>query len=181
MGKTASGAVWLDGAMVSPWDYWQFWRNCEDADVGRFLKLFTELPLDEIARLEALEGAEINEAKKILATAATAMLHGENEAIKAENTARQAFEEGQSAAGLPTVEIAASELDAGIGLLAAFVTAGLAQSNSDARRSVTSGAVRINDAVENDPKRQLTRADVADDGAIKLSMGKKKHVLIRPA
>ena len=177
MGKTAAGAVWLNADLLSPYDYWQYWRNCEDADVGRFLKLYTELSLDEIARLGALGGAEINEAKKLLATEATALLHGRAAADVAAETARRTFEEGQSAAGLPTVSL---DLDAGTGLLAACVAAGLASSNGEARRSVQGGAVRVNDQPVSDEKLVLTRALLAD-GAIKLSMGKKKHVLVKPA
>src|SRR5690606_39142776 len=135
MGKTAAGAVWLDAEMRSPWDYWQFWRNTEDGDVGRFLRLFTELPLDEIARLEALQGQEINEAKKVLANEATALLHGRAAADAAAETARQTFELGDAAAGLPTVEIPRQEFDAGIGVLSAFVRAGLAASNGEVRRA----------------------------------------------
>jgi tyrosyl-tRNA synthetase len=177
MGKTAAGAVWLNADLLSPYDYWQYWRNCEDADVGRFLKLYTELPLDEIGRLGALGGAEINEAKKLLATEASALLHGRAAAEDAAETARRTFEEGQSAAGLPTVAL---DLDAGAGLLAACVAAGLASSNGEARRAVQGGAIRINDQPVSDEKLVLTRALLAD-GAIKLSMGKKKHVLVKPA
>ncbi len=177
MGKTAAGAVWLNADLLSPYDYWQYWRNCEDADVTRFLKLYTELPLGEISRLGALGGAEINEAKKLLATEATAMLHGGDAAAQAAETARRTFEEGQSAAGLPTITL---NLDAGTGLLAACVAAGFAASNGEARRSVQGGAVRVNDEAVSDEKLTLTRALLAD-GVIKLSMGKKKHVLVKPA
>ncbi|MDX5592687.1 tyrosine--tRNA ligase [Pseudovibrio sp. SPO723] len=181
MGKTADGAVWLNSDMLSPYDYWQFWRNTEDSDVERFLKLFTILPMEEISRLAALEGAEINEAKKVLATEATALLHGREAAEAAAETARKAFEEGESAAGLPTVEVPAGDLEAGIGLLSAYVTAGLCQSNGEVRRNVKGSAVRINDAVETNEKRVLTMQDLTEDGIIKLSLGKKKHVLMRPA
>ena len=177
MGKTAAGAVWLNADLLSPYDYWQYWRNSEDADVTRFLKLYTELPLDEIAKLGALGGAEINEAKKVLATEATAMLHGRAAAEEAAETARRTFEQGQSAAGLPTITL---DLDAGTGLLAACVAAGFASSNGEARRSVQGGAIRVNDAAVADEKLTLTRAMLAD-GVIKLSMGKKKHVLVKPA
>jgi tyrosyl-tRNA synthetase len=177
MGKTASGAVWLNADLLSPYDYWQYWRNSEDADVTRFLKLYTEMPLAEIARLGALGGSEINDAKKILATEATAMLHGRAIAEEAAETARRTFEEGQSAAGLPTLEL---DLDAGTGLLAACVTAGFASSNGEARRSIQGGAIRINDQAVSDEKLTLTRA-MLTDGVIKLSMGKKKHVLVKPA
>jgi tyrosyl-tRNA synthetase len=175
MGKTAAGAVWLNADMLSPYDYWQYWRNSEDADVTRFLKLYTDMPLDEIAKLGALGGAEINEAKKLLATEATAMLHGRDAAHAAAETARRTFEEGQSAAGLPSITL---DLDQGVGLLAACVAAGFASSNGEARRSVQGGAVRVNDEAVSDEKLVLTRALLAD-GVIKLSMGKKKHVLVK--
>ena len=178
MGKTASGAVWLNADMRSPFDYWQFWRNTEDADVGRFLKLFTELPLDEIARLEALPGAELNEAKKVLATEATAMLHGRDEADRAAGAAKAAFEEGAISADMPTVEIEGALLDAGLGVLNAFVTAGLVASTSEARRQIKGGALRVNDEAVSDDKMMLGRAAVVD-GVVKLSMGKKKHVLLK--
>jgi tyrosyl-tRNA synthetase len=177
MGKTAAGAIWLNAELLSPYDYWQYWRNAEDADVTRFLKLYTEMPLDEIARLGALGGAEINEAKKLLATEATAMLHGRAAAEEAAETARRTFEEGQSAAGLPTITL---DLDGGTGLLAACVAAGFASSNGEARRSVQGGAVRVNDQAVSDEKLMLTRALLVD-GVVKLSMGKKKHVLVKPA
>ena len=178
MGKTASGAVWLNADMRSPFDYWQFWRNTEDADVGRFLKLFTELPLDEIARLEGLQGAELNEAKKVLATEATAMLHGREEAERAAGAAKAAFEEGASSADLPTVEIDGALIDAGLGVLNAFVAAGLCASTSEVRRQIKGGALRVNDALVSDDKMVLTRAAVID-GVVKLSMGKKRHVLLK--
>ena len=177
MGKTASGAVWLNADLLSPYDYWQYWRNAEDADVTRFLKLYTEMPLAEIDRLGALGGSEINDAKKILATEATAMLHGRAVAEEAAETARRTFEEGQSAAGLPSIAL---DLDGGTGLLAACVAAGFAASNGEARRSVQGGAIRVNDQAVSDEKLVLTRALLAD-GVIKLSMGKKKHVLVKPA
>ena len=180
MGKTAAGAVWLNEAQLSPWDYWQYWRNSEDADVGRFLKLFTTLPLDEIARLAALQGAEINEAKKVLATEATALIHGRDKAEAAAETARKTFEQGQTASDLPTVEIAASELAAGIGVLAAFVTAGLVKSNGEARRQIQGGGLKINDVGVTDEKMTLDRGALTADGIVKLSLGKKKHVLLKP-
>jgi tyrosyl-tRNA synthetase len=181
MGKTASGAVWLNADMKSPYEYWQFWRNTDDADVDRFLKLFTTLPLDEIQRLAALQGAEINEAKKALADAATALLHGTEAAGVAAQTARQTFEEGAIAENLPAVEIARAELDAGVGVLTAFVKAGLVASNGEARRQIKGGGLRVNDAAVADEKRMLTSADLTPEGVIKLSLGKKRHVLLKPA
>ncbi|WP_417668933.1 tyrosine--tRNA ligase [Roseibium sp.] len=180
MGKTAAGAVWLNEEQLSAYDYWQYWRNTEDADVEKFLKLFTILPMDEIKRLASLEGSEINEAKKVLATEATALIHGREKAEAAAETARKAFEEGQSAAGLPTVEVSKADLDAGIGILSAFVTAGLCASNGEVRRNIKGGAVKINDKGEQSHERALTSADLTDDNIIKLSLGKKKHVLLKP-
>jgi tyrosyl-tRNA synthetase len=180
MGKTAAGAVWLDPDMVSPYDYWQYWRNTEDGDVARFLKLFTVLPLPEIARLAALKGQEINEAKKVLATEATAMVHGRAAAEEAAETARRTFEEGALAETLPTVEVASSELKAGIGVLAAFVRAGLVSSNGEARRQIKGGGLRVNDVVVTDEKMVLTRAQLTPEGVIKLSLGRKRHVLLKP-
>ena len=180
MGKTAQGAVWLNEEALSAYDYWQFWRNTEDADVERFLKLFTKLPLGEIARLAALKGAEINEAKKVLATEATALAHGREAAEASRETAEQAFEQGQTAEGLPTVEVKRADLEAGLGVLAAFVAGGLAASNGEARRHVKGGAVRVNDKVVNDERAVLSMDQVTEDGVIKLSMGKKRHVLLRP-
>jgi tyrosyl-tRNA synthetase len=178
MGKTASGAVWLNADMRSPYEYWQFWRNTEDADVARFLKLFTILPMSEISKLEVLGGAEINEAKKILANAATALLHGEAVALEAAETARKTFEEGTSATGLPTVMI---DLSQPVGILPALVQAGLATSNGEAKRSIQGGAIKVNDVAVTDEKIMLSQSDLNADGAIKLSMGKKKHVLIKQA
>ena len=174
MGKTASGAVWLNADMRSPYEYWQFWRNTEDADVARFLKLFTILPMAEIAKLEALGGAEINEAKKVLANAATALLHGQAAADEAAETARKTFEEGQSAEGLPTFTLALP-----IGILAANVAVGFASSNGEAKRAIQGGAIKVNDTTVTDERLMLTVADLDSDGAIKISMGKKKHVLVK--
>ncbi len=179
MGKSVSGAVWLNADMLSPYEYWQFWRNTEDADVGRFLRLFTELPLDEIARLESLPDAGINEAKKILATEATAMAHGRDEAERAARTAQETFEKGTASAGLPTVTVPQAQLAAGFGILNAFVTAGLAASNGEVRRHIKGGGARLNDTPVSDPNYRLTPADL-NDGCIKLSIGKKRHALIRP-
>src|ERR1700704_3641650 len=181
MGKTASGAVWLNADMKSPYEYWQFWRNTNDADVARFLKLFTTLPLDEIERLAALRGAEINEAKKALADAATALLHGADAAAVAAETARQTFEEGAIAENLPSVEISRAELEAGVGVLALFVRAGLVASNGEARRQIKGGGLRVNDVAVTDEKMILKPADLTPEGVIKLSLGKKRHVLLKPA
>ena len=178
MGKTAAGAVWLDASMLSPYDYWQFWRNTEDGDVARFLKLFTLLPLDEIARLDALEGAEINEAKKTLANEATALLHGRDAAEAAAETARKTFEEGALAESLPTVEVPAAEFDAGLGVLSAFLRAGLVASTGEARRQVRGGGLRVNDVAVNDEKATIGR-DALQGDVVKLSLGRKKHVLLR--
>ncbi len=180
MGKTASGAVWLNEAQLSAYDYWQFWRNTEDADVARFLKLFTLLPMGEIARLAALGGAEINEAKKVLATEATALLHGREKAEAAAETARKTFEEGALAETLPTVTIASGELAAGLGVLTAFVKSGLVKTNGEARRQIQGGGLKVNDATVTDEKAALTPRDLTGDGVVKLSLGKKKHVLLRP-
>ncbi len=181
MGKTATGAIWLNEDQLPVYDYWQFWRNTEDADVGRFLKLYTTLPLDEIAHLEALGGAEINEAKKVLATEATALMHGAEKAKAAAETARLTFEAGKTAQDLPSVEIATGDLEAGIGILNAFVTAGLVKSNGEARRRIQGGGLKVNDAPVSDEAMSLTPADLTQDGVIKLSFGKKRHVLLRPA
>jgi tyrosyl-tRNA synthetase len=181
MGKTASGAVWLNADMKSPYEYWQFWRNTEDADVSRFLKLFTTLPLEEIERLAALKGAEINEAKKALADSATALLHGADAARVAAETARQTFEEGAIAENLPTVEVSRGELESGIGVLASFVKAGLVSSNGEARRQIKGGGLRVNDTAVTDEKMMLGTSDLTPAGVIKLSMGKKRHVLLKPA
>jgi len=180
MGKTASGAVWLNADMLPVYDYWQYWRNTEDADVGRFLRLFTELPMDEIRRLEALEGTDINEAKKTLANEATAMLHGREAADLAAETARKTFEEGVMATSLPTIEVPHAEFDAGIGVLSAFVRAGLVASTGEARRQIKGGGLRVNDVAASDERATLSAADLTGDGVVKLSLGKKKHVLLKP-
>ncbi|KQQ36984.1 MULTISPECIES: tyrosine--tRNA ligase [Rhizobium/Agrobacterium group] len=181
MGKSMNGAVWLNPDMLSAYDFWQYWRNTEDADVSRFLKLYTTLPMDEIARLSALAGSEINEVKKILATEVTAMLHGRDNAEQAAETARKTFEEGALADNLPSIDVASSELEAGLGLLALIVKAGLAASNGEARRHIQGGAVRINDTAVSDERAVIGTGDVTADGVIKLSLGKKKHILVRPA
>ncbi len=179
MGKSASGAVWLDAEMLSPYDFWQYWRNTEDADVERFLKLYTTMPMDEVTRLAALGGSEINDAKKVLATEITAMLHGRGAAEQAAETARKTFEEGSVSDDLPTVTVPQATLESGVGILALFVTAGLAASNGEARRHVQGGAVKVNDKPVSDERTQITTADIGGNGAIKLSLGKKKHVLVR--
>ena len=176
MGKT----VWLNEDQLSAYDYWQFWRNTEDADVPRFLKLFTTLPMDEITKLASLGGAEINEAKKVLATEATALVHGREKAEAAAETARQAFEHGAAAEGLPTHDVAILDLKSGVGLLSKFVEAGLVASTSEARRQIKGGGLKVNDKTVTDEKAQLSAADVTADGVIKLSLGKKKHVLLKP-
>jgi tyrosyl-tRNA synthetase len=180
MGKTAAGAVWLNADLVSPYAYWQYWRNTEDADVARFLKLFTILPLDEIERLAALKGAEINEAKKILATRATALVHGEAAAEDAAQTARTTFEEGGLGASLPTVEVPRSDLKAGMSVLAAFVKAGLAGSNGEVRRAIANNAIMVNDVRMTSDKAAIGESDVTAEGVIKLSLGRKRHVLLKP-
>lgn len=179
MGKTAAGAVWLNADLLSPYEYWQLWRNTEDGDVERFLKLFTVMPLDEIARLAALKREDINEAKKALANEATALLHGRAAADEAAETARRTFEEGALSDTLPTVEIAASELEAGFGALSAFVKSGLVASTSEARRQIKGGGLKVNDAPLTDERTTLSQSDLAQ-GVIKLSLGRKKHVLLRP-
>jgi tyrosyl-tRNA synthetase len=180
MGKTAAGAVWLTGDKLSSYDFWQYWRNTEDADVGRFLRLYTELPLDEVARLESLPGAEINEAKKILANAVTALAHGEDAAREAAETARRAFEEGAAAEGLPTIEIARSDLDAGIAVVDLLVSAGLAASKGEARRLIKGNGIKLNDVAVSDEAAKASPADLNADNAVKLSAGKKRHALVKP-
>jgi len=177
MGKTENGAVWLNADLFSPYDYWQYWRNTEDADVATMLSRFTTLPMDEVRRLSALEGAEINEAKKILATEVTALLHGQDAATQAAETARQTFEQGGSAAGLPTVLIDTNTLNNGLALLEPFIEAGLISSKGEGRRHIKAGALKINDQPLSE-ERKLSAADL-QDGAIKLSIGKKKHALLK--
>jgi len=181
MGKTAAGAVWLNADMLPVYDYWQFWRNTEDGDVTRFLKLFTTMPLDEIARLGALQGQEINEAKKVLATEATALLHGRAAAEQAADTARTTFEQGAVAENLPTVEVPRAELEAGLGVLTVFAEkTGLVASNGEARRQIKGGGLKVNDAAVADEKMTLSAKDLTAEGVIKLSLGRKKHVLLKP-
>ncbi len=181
MGKSATGAVWLNADMLSAYDFWQYWRNTEDADVPRFLKLYTTLPMSEVGRLSTLAGSEINEVKKILATEITAILHGRAAAEEAAETARKTFEEGAIADNLPSIEVPTGELEAGVGLLSLMVRAGLAASNGEARRHVQGGAVRINDKAVADERMAVGTGEVTTDGVIKLSLGKKKHILVRPA
>ncbi|GAN77611.1 tyrosine--tRNA ligase [Acidisphaera rubrifaciens] len=180
MGKTARGAVWLTADRLAPYDYWQFWRNTDDADVARFLRLFTDLPLDEIARLAALRGAEINEAKKVLATEATTLAHGAEASARAAETARRAFEEHDAAAALPSVTVDAAALAEGMPVFRLLALAGLSVSNGEARRLIRGGGARINDTVVDDEARLVTASDLRD-GAVKLSAGRKQHVLVRPA
>ena len=179
MGKTAAGAIWLDASLLTPYDYWQFWRNTEDGDVGRFLRLFTLLPLGEIARLEALGGAEINEAKKALASEATALLHGEAAAREAAETARRTFEEGSLAETLPSVDVPGAEFEAGLGVLAAFVRAGLVASTGEARRQIRGGGLKVNDTTVTDERATLGPEALGQTNVVKLSLGRKKHVLLR--
>jgi len=181
MGKTAQGAVWLNADQFSPYDFWQYWRNVEDRDVVKFLKLFTTLPMKEIDKLAALGGAEINEAKKALADAATTLLHGADAARTAADTARRTFEEGTIAESLPTVDVSRGELESGLGVLSAFVKAGLVASNGEARRQIKGGGLRVNDIAVSDEKMLLAPSNLTPEGLIKLSLGRKRHVLLRPA
>jgi tyrosyl-tRNA synthetase len=181
MGKTAQGAVWLNADQFSPYDFWQYWRNVEDRDVVKFLRLFTTLPMSEIEKLATLQGSEINEAKKALADAATTLLHGADAARTAADTARQTFEEGAIAESLPTVEVSRRELESGLGVLSAFVKAGLVASNGEARRQIKGGGLRVNDIAVSDEKMLLASSNLTPEGVIKLSLGRKRHVLLRPA
>lgn len=180
MGKTANGAVWLNDDMLSAYDFWQFWRNVADADVGRFLKLFTELPLDEIAKLEALQGQELNEAKKVLAHEVTALCRGEQAALDAAETARKTFEEGQLGKDLPSFDVAKADLEAGIPAFDALRRVALAKSGGEARRAIKGGGAKLNDATIGDENQLITLSDANDDGVIKISFGKKRHALIKP-
>lgn len=181
MGKSADGAVWLKADMLSPYNYWQYWRNTEDADVGRFLKLYTMMPLDEIKKLEALGGAEINEAKKVLAFEATKLCHGEAAALEAAETARKVFEEGAAGGNLPTVNVSQSELAAGIPLTDLLVKVGFAKSNGEARRLIEGNGAYVNDNPVSDFKHKCSMNDVGSNGAIKISSGRKKHALVKPS
>ena len=180
MGKTAAGAVWLNPDMVSPYDYWQYWRNTEDGDVARFLKLFTVLPLDEIARLAALKAQEINEAKKVLATEATALVHGRAAAEQAAETARKTFEEGAIDTALETAKVPRERLEEGLSVLEAYVLAYESMSKGEARRLIKNGGLRVNDTTVTDDKMTLTLDNLTPEGVIKLSLGKKRHVLLKP-
>ncbi len=180
MGKTTEGAIWLDGGMLSAYDYWQYWRNTEDADVGRFLKLYTDLPLDEVAKLETLKGSELNDAKKILANETTTMIHGAEAAAQAAETARQTFEERTTAGGLPTVEVDRTELAKGVPIITLFRTARLGKTNSEIRRHIQGGGARINDVIVQDEKSIVSEDSVTTNGVIKLSIGKKRHALVKP-
>jgi tyrosyl-tRNA synthetase len=180
MGKTASGAVWLNEDRLSAYDYWQYWRNTEDADVGRFLRLFTELPIAEIARLEALQGAEINDAKIVLANEATRLCHGAAAATAAAETARKTFIEGAIGDDLPSIDVPEAELKPGIAVFALMTRAGLTQSNGEARRLIKGGGARLNDARIEDEAATVSLADVTEQGVIKLSAGRKRHALVRP-
>jgi tyrosyl-tRNA synthetase len=180
MGKTAAGAVWLNPDRLSPYGYWQYWRNTEDADVGRFLRLFTDLAADEIARLEALGGAEINEAKKVLATEATRLAHGAEAAEVAARTAAQTFEKGEAAEGLPEVAVPAGELAEGVAAFRLFSLSGLCASNGEARRLIRGGGAKVNDVVIAAEDQPVGTADLTGDGVIKLSAGRKRHALVRP-
>ena len=181
MGKTAKGAVWLNAERLGPYEFWQFWRNTEDGDVGRFLRLFTDLPLEEIARLEALEGGELNDAKKVLADEATRLCHGADAAAAAARTARETFEEGAAAGGLPTVEVSREDFAAGLWVVEALRRAGLAASNGEARRLIGNGGARVNDIAVGDERLKLGVADLNADGVVKLSSGRKRHALLRAA
>ncbi len=179
MGKTADGAIWLDENMISPYDYWQFWRNVEDADTVKFLKLFTELPIVEIDRLAELKDAEINEAKKTLATEATALLHGRKNATLAEKTATQVFEQGQSSSSLPTIEVQAAELTGEVPAFKIMQLSSLANSGGEARRLIRGGGAKINDQAIKDENELINFTDIESNGAIKISAGKKRHVLLK--
>jgi tyrosyl-tRNA synthetase len=180
MGKSASGAIWLNDDMLSAYDFWQFWRNTDDADVGRFLKLFTELRLDEIAKLDALEGAEINDAKKVLANAVTTMCHGAEAAQRSEETAKKAFEERSLGADLPTIDVAKADLEAGVSISDLYVTAGLGKSKGEVRRLIKQGGAKLNDEKITDGEMTVSLNNLNDQGTIKLSAGKKRHILIQP-
>ena len=179
MGKSAQGAIWLNSDRLSPYDFWQYWRNTEDEDVDRFLKLFTELPLDEIARLSALKGNELNEAKKILAHEVTQLCHGRDAANSVAESARKTFEEGSIGQDLPFIIINKNDLENGVWVIEAMRKLALIQSNGEGRRLIANGGVRVNDTVINDPEKQLNVSDISISGMIKLSAGKKRHALVK--
>ncbi|MAP95089.1 MAG: tyrosine--tRNA ligase [Ponticaulis sp.] len=179
MGKTADGAIWLNAEQRTPYEYWQFWRNTEDADVGRFLRLFTDIPLDEISRLEGLEGAEINDAKIALADAATTMLHGEHAALEAKASAAAVFQQGSTGEALPTFDITKSEIEAGYLAAAGFSLAGLTKSNGEARRSIKQNAAKVNGAVVTDENAVISLSDFDEEGVVTLSIGKKRHARLQ--
>lgn len=179
MGKTASGAIWLNAERLSPYDFWQYWRNTEDADVGKFLRLFTELPIDEIARLEKAQGGELNEVKKILATEATKLCHGADAASHAAETARKVFEEGGIGGDVPSITLSKSDMESGVALPQLLVSIGFAESNSEARRLIKSGSVKIADTVYSNDQEKLSGAAFKGAGEIKLSVGKKKHAMLK--
>ncbi len=179
MGKTASGAVWLNADRLSPWEFWQFWRNTEDADVGRFLRLFTDLPLDEIARLEALEGAEINDAKKVLANEATRLCHGREAAAEAAETARRTFVSGELADGLRTVEVTRADLEPGMRIVDLLVRAGLSESKGAARRLIRDNGARVKGVVVSDEAAVVGVADLDEDDRVMISAGRKRHAVVR--
>ena len=179
MGKSAQGAIWLNSDRLSPYDFWQYWRNTEDEDVDRFLKLFTELPLDEIARLSALKGNELNEAKKILAHEVTQLCHGRDAANSVAESARKTFEEGSIGQDLPFIIINKNDLEDGVWVIEAMRKLALIQSNGEGRRLIANGGVRVNDTVINDPEKQLNISDISISGMIKLSAGKKRHALVK--
>ena len=180
MGKTASGAIWLNAEMLSPYDYWQYWRNTEDADVIKFLKLFTDLSLDEIAELKKVKTSEINEVKKLLANEATKLCHGTEAAIEAAETARRTFEEGGLGDALPSTNVPKAKLESGIFIFELFKLAGLAKSNGEARRLIKGGGGKLNGQKINDENQIITNVNMNNEGTIKLSAGKKRHVILFP-
>jgi uncharacterized protein YegP (UPF0339 family) len=181
MGKSVAGAVWLNEDMLGAYDFWQYWRNAEDADVARFLRLFTTLPMADVARLAALQGAEINEAKKVLATEVTALLHGREKADAAARTAQETFERREVAVGLPTHYVAGADLEGGVGILSLAVQVGFAKSNSEARKAISNSALSVDEHKISDPAYKLTLTDFPKTGVVKFSFGRKRHVLIKPA
>ncbi|MFV0430812.1 MAG: tyrosine--tRNA ligase [Alphaproteobacteria bacterium] len=180
MGKTESGAVWLDANLMTPYDFWQYWRNVDDADVGKLLRMITDLPMDEIKKLEALEGSEVNEAKKILADEITTLVHGAEAAKNAKETAQKTFEQGSIGDDLPRFEVPTAQLEQGIKAFETLVLTGLCSSNGDARRQIKGGGGRLNGKAFVDATQNVTLADINDEDVIMISLGKKKHALIIP-